>query len=122
MPLRDLEFHSHENLDSGFARNLRTVFLGPSAECVQSIFSCQFEVNGKRLVTPNREYPCERLMVHQDGENCRFREFFSRPFGNNACLVDCTCRNPVPVKNPIQFWSRWCDPIAEFFRKGVANP
>ena len=21
-----------------------------------------------------------------------------------------TARNPVPVKNPIQWWSQWCDP------------
>ncbi len=44
----------------------------PSAEWVQSVYSCRFEVNGKTFIAPNRDYPYEGLLVHQDGENWKF--------------------------------------------------
>jgi hypothetical protein len=44
------------------------------------------------------------------------QELFSRPFGNNPFPVASVCDNPVPVKNPIQFWSQWCDAFVEFFK------
>ena len=46
------------------------------------------------------------------------QELFSRPCGNNPAPDERTRRNPVPVKNPIQFWSQWCDPYIRFFSKG----
>jgi hypothetical protein len=49
-------------------------------------------------------------------------ELFSRPAGNNPCPDPHTHLNPVPVKNPIQFWSQWCDPVMEYFGKGEVDP
>lgn len=39
-------------------------------------------------------------------------ELFSLPVGENPspCLES---RNPVPVKNPAQYWSHWCDPYLD---------
>ncbi len=68
----EFTFSPMENPDWGFARNNRCVLMTPSAEWVQSIYSCQFELNGKRLVVPNRDYPYEGLLVCQDGENWKF--------------------------------------------------
>jgi hypothetical protein len=55
---------------------------------------------------------------HQVSEGALFynHELFSRPLGNNPNPVEATRDNPVPVKNPVQFWSQWCDPFVEFFR------
>lgn len=61
-----------ENPDWGYARNLQSVLMVPSAEWVQSVASFPFELNGKNFVAPNRDYPYEGLMVHQQGENWRF--------------------------------------------------
>ena len=58
--------------DWGYARNKRCVLMSPSAEWVQSVYSCQFELNGKHFIAPNRDYPYEGLLVYQDGENWKF--------------------------------------------------
>ena len=48
---------------------------------------------------------------HQTTEGAIFysHEVFSRAWGNNPAPDRLTRDNPVPVKNPIQFWSQWCD-------------
>jgi hypothetical protein len=53
---------------------------------------------------------------HQMTESAVFfnQELFSRPFGNNLNPDPETHSNPVPVKNPIQFWSQWCDALIDF--------
>ncbi len=63
---------SHEVLDWGYARNPRTVLMTTSAEWCQSVYSCTFESRGKRLTAPNRDYPYEGLLAHQEGENWKF--------------------------------------------------
>lgn len=57
---------------------------------------------------------------HQMTEGVAFynHELFSRPCGNNPTPDPVTCNNPVPVKNPIQFWSQWCDCIIALLNKG----
>ena len=57
---------------------------------------------------------------HQMTEGAVFynHELFSRPCGNNASPDHATCDNPVPVKNPIQFWSQWCDQVVELLSEG----
>jgi glycogen debranching enzyme len=54
---------------------------------------------------------------HQMSEAALFynQELFSRPCGNNPAPEERTHSNPVPVKNPVQFWSQWCDGYLEFF-------
>jgi glycogen debranching enzyme len=54
---------------------------------------------------------------HQMAECAIFynQELFSRAFGNNAHPNVATSQNPVPVKNPIQLWSQWCDAYLETF-------
>ena len=54
---------------------------------------------------------------HQMTETAIFynQELFSRPEGPNLYPEAETCQNPVPVKNPIQFWSQWCDAFTEFW-------
>jgi hypothetical protein len=62
---------------------------------------------------------------HQMTEGAIFynQELFSRPEGLNWHPDEKTAKNPVPVKNPIQFWSQWCDPFSHFFsKKGTASP
>ena len=56
---------------------------------------------------------------HQMSETAIFynQELFSRPCGNNPRPSEASARNPVPVKNPIQFWSQWCDPFLEMFEE-----
>lgn len=66
------EYEAKEALDWGYARNRRIVLMTPSAEWVQSVYSCPLDVRGKKLIVPNRDYPYEGLMVHQDGENWKF--------------------------------------------------
>jgi hypothetical protein len=61
-----------ENADWGYARSKRCVLMVPSAEWVQSVYSCTFTLNGKEFTAPNRDYPYEGLAVHQDGENWKF--------------------------------------------------
>lgn len=60
---------------------------------------------------------------HQMSEGAIFynHELFSKPCGNNPEHVEATERNPVPVKNAIQFWSQWCDPVIELFEGDVSD-
>ncbi len=53
---------------------------------------------------------------HQMGEGTIFynNELFSLPLGKNPYPVNGFKDNPVPVKNPIQFWSQWIDPYLEY--------
>lgn len=67
-----MTFPSSENPDWGYARTKRCVLMTPSAEWVQSVYSCQFQLNNKTYIVPNRDYPYEGLMVYQDGENWKF--------------------------------------------------
>jgi hypothetical protein len=39
-------------------------------------------------------------------------ELFSLPVGGNPSPGP-EAENPVPVKNPAQYWSHWCDPYLE---------
>ncbi len=41
-------------------------------------------------------------------------ELFSLPVGGNPCPTS-SSENPVPVKNPAQYWSHWCDPFLGHF-------
>jgi len=50
------------------------------------------------------------------------QELLSRPCGNNSNPDPDVSGNPVPVKNPIQFWSQWCDPFLETFEDRSAQP
>lgn len=68
----DFEFPAKEDPDWGGARTKRAVLMTPSAEWVQSVFSCQFELNGRKLITPNRDFPYEGLLVYLDGEHWKF--------------------------------------------------
>ena len=56
---------------------------------------------------------------HQSTEAAIFynQELFSRPLGNNPNPQEITQDNPVPVKNPIQFWSQWCDPFLDYMNE-----
>jgi glycogen debranching enzyme len=56
---------------------------------------------------------------HQMSEAAIFynQELFSKPAGNNPRPDERTGENPVPVKNPVQFWSHWCDAFIEFFEE-----
>ena len=72
LTLKSKELQSIENPDWDYARNKRSVLMTPSAEWVQSIYSCEFELNGKKWVVPNRDSSYEGLLVHQDGENWKF--------------------------------------------------
>ena len=72
MSFHEFEFESAENPDWHFARVRRSVLMIPSAEWVQSMFSCQFELGNKTFIAPNRDYPYEGLLVHQEGENWKF--------------------------------------------------
>ena len=45
------------------------------------------------------------------------QELFSPASGHNAHPNGTTSQNPVPVKNPVQFWSQWCDAYLELFGK-----
>ncbi|MGQ9719189.1 MAG: amylo-alpha-1,6-glucosidase [Nitrososphaerales archaeon] len=49
---------------------------------------------------------------HQMGEGAIFynHELFSLPQGNNPSPIKESKEDPVPVKNPTQFWSQWTDP------------
>ncbi len=58
-----------ENPDWNYARTKRCVLMAPSAEWVQSVFSCPLVLNGKQFQVPNRDYPYEGLMVHHEREN-----------------------------------------------------
>jgi hypothetical protein len=52
----------------------------------------------------------ESNLEHQMKEGAIFysNELFSLPEGRNPSPTE-TCGNPVPIKNPIQFWSNFCD-------------
>jgi hypothetical protein len=43
-------------------------------------------------------------------------EIFSLPVGNNPTPTPGSS-NPVPVKNPAQYWSHWCDPYLKHLKK-----
>ena len=72
MPSSEFEFRAVEHPDWGGARIQRSVLMIPCAEWVQSVYSTQFELNGKTLIVPNRDYPYEGLLVYQNGENWKF--------------------------------------------------
>jgi hypothetical protein len=43
-------------------------------------------------------------------------EIFGLPIGRNPCPSD-SSENVIPLKNPAQYWSHWCDPyVNRFFR------
>lgn len=113
----DLEFHSHEDSDWGYARTKRTVLMSRSAEWVQSVFSCRFESNGKPLVAPNRDYPYEGLMAHHEGEHWRFIDCVAvsvQSFdGRWATLVENDASPAVRV-NP--------DQVTYLYRYSVPHP
>lgn len=50
-------------------------------------------------------------LAHQMDEGVLFycQELFSLPEGTNPSPSSATQSNPVPVKNPMQAWSSWCD-------------
>ncbi len=52
----------------------------------------------------------ENAIDHQMSEGCILynHELFSLPIGNNPRPTH-ESENPVPVKNPAQLWSHWCD-------------
>ncbi|HEX4962859.1 MAG TPA: hypothetical protein VF173_18630, partial [Thermoanaerobaculia bacterium] len=56
---------------------------------------------------------------HQMTEAAIFynQEILSRACGNNPHPDPDTAQNPVPVKNPIQFWSQWCDAFLDVFEE-----
>ena len=56
---------------------------------------------------------------HQMSEAAVFynQELLALPLGNNPHPEEPTCQNPVPVKNPVQFWSQWCDAYVEHFEE-----
>jgi hypothetical protein len=60
---------SEEIPDWGYARNQRVVLMGPSAEWVQSVYSCTWTLDGTHFIAPNRDYPYEGLLAHAGGEN-----------------------------------------------------
>jgi glycogen debranching enzyme len=53
---------------------------------------------------------------HQMGEGTIFynHELFSLPVGKNPSPINGFEENPVPVKNPVQFWSHWIDPYLKY--------
>ncbi len=53
---------------------------------------------------------------HQMGEGAIFynHELFGLPIGKNPYPVNGFEENPVPVKNPVQFWSQWIDPYLKY--------
>jgi len=53
---------------------------------------------------------------HQMSEGTIFynHELFSLPLGKNPSPVDGFKENPIPVKNPTQFWSQWVDPYLKY--------
>jgi len=55
------------------------------------------------------------VLDHQMNEGAVFynHELLSPPVGSNPQASPDTSGNPVPVKNPIQFWSQWCDQMVE---------
>jgi hypothetical protein len=63
---------AEENPDWGYARNQRVVLMGPSAEWVQSVYSCAWTLDGTHFIAPNRDYPYEGLLAHEGGENWKF--------------------------------------------------
>jgi hypothetical protein len=67
-----VEVRGRENPDWSCARTLRSALLVDSAEWVQSVYSSRFRLHENELVAPNRDYPYEGLLVHQDGENWKF--------------------------------------------------
>ena len=75
----------------------------------------------KLLRLLNEEQIIREILInsldHQMTECAIFynQELFSRAFGNNAHPNVATSQNPVPVKNPIQLWSQWCDAYLETF-------
>ena len=42
-------------------------------------------------------------------------ELFSLPLGVNPS-PSTDSMNPIPVKNPAQYWSHWCDPYLDYFK------
>jgi glycogen debranching enzyme len=59
------------------------------------------------------------MLDHQMAEAAIFynQEVLSRACGNNPRPAEATRMNPVPVKNPIQFWSQWCDAFLDAFEE-----
>ena len=57
---------------------------------------------------------------HQMSEGAVFysHELLAPPFGDNPRPDPSTADNPVPVKNPVQFWSQWCDPFLDSLSPG----
>jgi hypothetical protein len=47
-------------------------------------------------------------------------ELFSLPVGRNPS-PSAESENPVPVKNPAQYWSHWCDPFLEHLTDLLGN-
>jgi glycogen debranching enzyme len=70
-----LSFSSQEVPDWGYARNKRAVLMVPSAEWVQSVYSCQINIQQKFMIAPNRDSPYEGLLVYNSGENWKFIDF-----------------------------------------------
>ena len=42
-------------------------------------------------------------------------ELYGLPLGRNPSPVESTADQPIPLKNPAQFWSTWCDPYLRWF-------
>lgn len=70
-----LSLASKEIPDWGFARNKKATLMVPSAEWVQSIFSCQINLNDKFIIAPNRDSSYEGLLAYNNGENWKFIDF-----------------------------------------------
>ncbi|MEM3737026.1 MAG: amylo-alpha-1,6-glucosidase [Candidatus Bathyarchaeia archaeon] len=74
-----------------------------------------------QLLSRLQEYDAIRGLLisnldHQMSEGVIFynHELFSLPLGVNPSPVEGFKDNPVPVKNPAQFWSQWVDPYLNY--------
>jgi glycogen debranching enzyme len=68
----EFEIPAREDRDWAYGRTARAALLVPSAEWVQSVYTCEFDLDGRRFLAPNRDYPYEGLLVHFHGENWKF--------------------------------------------------
>jgi hypothetical protein len=106
-----------ESPDWGYARSRRSVLMTTSAEWSQSLSSCSFESDGKRLIAPNRDSPYEGLLVHQDGENWKFIDCIAVGLrqGDGAFL---------PLAPPAEASAVTLDPwqVTYAYRAGILTP
>jgi len=115
----EFELPAHEISDWAYGRTPRTAILVPSAEWVQSVYTCEFDLDGWRFLVPNRDFPYEGLLVHCRGENWKFIDAVAISLQVNHAPLRLRHDDPATCVRVTPFRAVYCYAFEEVTARGA---